>query len=553
VVIVFNGEIYNFVELRNELRGLGHRFDSTGDTEVLLHAYLQWGTDCLKRLNGMWAFAIYDKRRGVVFGSRDRFGIKPLYTCVGSSHVLFASEIKAIRASGLVPTRPNWRAAARFLLENRLDDTPETFYDPIRQVLPGTAFEVDLRGSLKEWRYWSLEASDAVSPDDAGTSFRDLFEDSVRLHMRSDVPVGVDLSGGLDSTSIICSTARLRGEQSAIGPLMAFCFQAPEFDESAYIADTLRQTGATLVNLQTSPQSLWDDLTRMLWFQDEPVHSLTAVIGYQLMRLTAEHGVKVVLNGQGADETIGGYDSFFLDFWSTLLRRGRLRDMWNQIGNYVAAHKGSRPQLVRRVVRHVIQTDLRQYHPFRSMSRSARRRRLGANTWFDPSLHSLVDAEGPIPGPELKSALCHAITEAPLPLYLRVEDRNSMAHSVEARLPFLDHRLVSYVLGLPATWHLYGPWNKFVLREAMRGEIPESVRTRLDKMGFPHPARRWFGHELREPVLDTLSSQRARERGIYDIRSILRDAERHRRGEVDVARGLFSVAQFELWNDVAGV
>jgi asparagine synthase (glutamine-hydrolysing) len=552
VAVVFNGEIYNFVELRKELEGLGHPFRSSGDTEVLLRAYLQWGRECLPRFNGMWAFAIYDKRRGVVFAARDRFGMKPLYRCVTKHHVLLASEIKAIRASGLVPDAINWSTAARFLLENRLDETNETFYEGIEHVPPGTAFEVDLGGARKEWRYWSLE-SPGPAPADAPARFADLFEDAVRLHMRSDVPVGVDLSGGLDSTSIICSTARVRREQGATEPLMAFCYQAPEFDESTYISDTVRQTGATLVNLRTSAQSLWDDLTRMLWYQDEPVHSMTAVIGYQLMRLAAQHGVKVVLNGQGADETIGGYDSYFRDYWYTLVRGGRLRDAWSQVGEYARSHRGSRPELVRRLARHLVQTELRSLDLYRAMSQSARLRRLRANAWFEDSLREQLPLDEADQGVDLMSSLRHGVTVAPLPLYLRVEDRNSMAHSVEARLPFLDYRIVSLLFSLKPEWHLRGPWNKYVLRESMRGRIPESVRSRVDKMGFPHPAKRWFGNELREPVLDILHSQPTRERGIYNTKAILRDAERHRQGEVDVAARLFSVAEFETWSGVSRV
>jgi asparagine synthase (glutamine-hydrolysing) len=552
VVVVFNGEIYNFVELRRELEGLGHSFRSSGDTEVLLRAYLQWGKQCLPRLNGMWAFAIHDKRRGVVFASRDRFGIKPLYRCASKTHFLLASEIKSIRASGLVPSAINWSTAARFLLENRLDETNETFYEGIEHVPPGTALEVDLHGAHKEWRYWSLESPDKA-PADAPATFADLFEDAVRLHMRSDVPVGVDLSGGLDSTSIICATARVRREQGATEPLMAFCYQSPEHDESTYISDTVRQTGATLVNLKTSAQSLWDDLTRMLWYQDEPVHSMTAVIGYQLMRLAAQHGVKVILNGQGADETIGGYDSYFRDYWYTLVRGGRLRDAWSQVGEYARLHKGSRPSLLRRLARHLVQAELRSIYVYRAMSQSARLRRLRANAWFEDSLREQLPLDESDQGVDLMSSLRHGVTVWPLPLYLRVEDRNSMAHSVEARLPFLDYRIVSLLFSLKPEWHLRGPWNKYVLRESMRGRIPESVRSRVDKMGFPHPAKRWFGNELREPVLDILHSQPTRERGIYNTKAILRDAERHRQGEVDVASGLFSVAEFETWSGVSRV
>jgi asparagine synthase (glutamine-hydrolysing) len=553
VAVVFNGEIYNFVELREELEGLGHRFRSSGDTEVLLRAYLEWGSQCLARFNGMWAFAIYDKRRGVVFGARDRFGMKPLYRCATKGHFLLASEIKSIRASGLIASAINWSTAARFLLENRLDETNETFYDGIEHVAPGTAFEVDLRGTRREWRYWSLESPDRAAAADAPARFAELFEDAVRVHMRSDVPVGVHLSGGLDSTSIICATARVRREQGATEPLLAFCYQAPEFDEGTYISDTVRQTGATLVNLRTSARSLWDDLTRMLWYQDEPVHSMTAVIGYQLMRLAAQHGVKVVLNGQGADETIGGYDSYFRDYWYTLVRRGHLRDAWSQVSEYARTHRGSRPLLVRRLARHLVRSELRSLGLYRAMSQSARVRRLRANSWFEDSLRQQLPLDEADPGVDLMSSLRHGVTVAPLPLYLRVEDRNAMAHSVEARLPFLDHRVVSFLFGLKPEWHLRGQWNKFVLRESMRGRIPESVRSRVDKMGFPHPGRRWFGNELREPLLDILHSRPTRERGIYNTKAILRDAERHRRGQLDVASALFNVAAFETWSGVSRV
>jgi asparagine synthase (glutamine-hydrolysing) len=207
VVVVFNGEIYNFVELRRELESLGHSFRSSGDTEVLLRAYLQWGKECLPRLNGMWAFAIYDKRRGVVFASRDRFGIKPLYRCTTKTHFLLASEIKSIRASGLVASAINWGTAARFLLENRLDETNETFYEGIEHVPPGTALEVDLHGAHKEWRYWSLASPDKA-PADAPAKFADLFEDAVRLHMRSDVPVGAGSDGAADGVLLPVAGAR---------------------------------------------------------------------------------------------------------------------------------------------------------------------------------------------------------------------------------------------------------------------------------------------------------------------------------------------------------
>jgi asparagine synthase (glutamine-hydrolysing) len=250
----------------------------------------------------MWAFVIYDRRHRLIFGSRDRFGVKPLYYSRTSDVMQFASEIKALRASGYQPGEINWRTAARFLFEGRLDSQVETFYQGIEQIPPGSGFELTLDGTWHQWAFWSLDELPLRASKNPAATFAELFEDSVRIRMRSDVPVGVCLSGGLDSTAIICAAARQRGE-TAVGQsesLQAFCYMAKEFDESKYITDTLAQTRAQLRQLETSPAELWSDLRQLLWFQDEPVHTMTAVVGYQLMRLAASHGIRVVLNGTGS-------------------------------------------------------------------------------------------------------------------------------------------------------------------------------------------------------------------------------------------------------------
>lgn len=551
VTLVFNGEIYNYAELRAELEALGHTFRSSGDTEVLLRAYCAWGEKCLDKLNGMWAFLIYDQRCGRLFGSRDRFGIKPLYYHRGRDHVLFASEIKAIRASGLYDSTPNWSTASGFLLGGRLDESSDTFYEGIVQIPAATAFEVDMEGRLRQWRYWAVEAVPPVEVADPAAAFAELFEDSMRLHMRSDVPVGVHLSGGLDSTSIICASARLRASAHATDPLMAFCYMSREYDESKYIADTIEQTGAQLVQLETTPQQLWESLGRMLRFQDEPVHSMTPLIGFALMELTASRGIKVALNGQGADETIAGYGNYFPIYWQTLLSSGQAAQTWSEIGRYAAAHGGNQHRLFLRQLIQFARTRLHGSSIWRDFSRWKHARGIKTNPWFTRQLtECFLNRPADELGSGLNSALARSIRRDPLPIYLRVEDRNSMAHSVEARVPFLDHRLVSFVHGLPANWKIRGPWNKFVLREGMRGRIPESVRSRVDKMGFPTPARQWFRDLLYEPMLDLLHSRPARERGIYNIPRIVQDLTRHRAGEVDVALELFRVVQFEIWSEL---
>ncbi|HNM18856.1 MAG: asparagine synthase (glutamine-hydrolyzing) [Nitrospira sp.] len=554
-VLVFNGEIFNYVELRDELRKLGYQFRSSGDSEVLLAAYREWGRECLPKLNGMWAFVIYDRRHRRLFGSRDRFGVKPLYYSRDHTVIQFASEIKALRASGYQRVGINWRIASRFLLEGRLDSHNETFYDGIEQIPPGSGFEVGLDGAWHQWTFWTLDAlPKTIAPDPAAT-FGDLFEDSVRIRMRSDVPVGVCLSGGLDSTAIICAAARHRDESAGTQPesLQAFCYMAKEFDESKYIADTLLQTHAQLRQLETSPAELWNDVRKVLWFQDEPVHTMTAVVGYQLMRLAASQGIRVVLNGQGADETIGGYSSYFQDYWVSLLQQGRVGAAWQAVKAYTEAHGGNSRARMTAAASRCISWEMYKIGSYRTWAQARRQARIRQNPWFSGDLTKhFISEDTPPSSAALSTALKQSVISAPLPLYLRIEDRNSMAHSVEARLPFLDYRLVSFVCGLSDEWKVRGPWNKYVLREGMKGRIPESVRSRVDKMGFPTASKKWFAHDLYEPLREILASRTLRERGIYNTGALIADLDRHRRGEADFSNRLFHVAEFEILSDLAG-
>jgi len=548
--LVFNGEIYNYRELRRELEACGHTFRSQGDTEVLLHAYQEWGEGCLAKLNGMWAFLIHDLRRGLVFGSRDRFGEKPLFYHRSGDRMLFASEIKGIRASGAYKTGICWPVAAQALLAARFDipgPSHETLYEGIHQIPAAHAFELHLDGRWRCWRYWSIDDIGREPVQDPTGQFADLFERSVRLRLRSDVPVGVFLSGGMDSTSIICSMSRqMDGVGSGDKTLRAFCFHAEGFDETSYIADTISMTGAEHTILRTGPLEFWNALDRFLWHHDEPVHSMAALVGYKLMELAASHGVKVVLNGQGADETLGGYGAYFNAYWHSLIAHLRLLFLWREVGEFSEAQGGSRGRLFREAL---VRFGRSQFHAFpwyRRISSRRTRARLIGRSWYEPEL---TDHYEPADLREMVGTLDRVLKGSvrffPLPLYLRIEDRNSMAHSVEGRLPFLDHRLVELVFRLGPEWFLRGKWNKYLLREAMQGRIPESVRTRVDKMGFPTPMADWFRGPLYGPVRDLIASREFRERGIYNIPAIERDLERHRKGEISAETPIWDVVQWE--------
>jgi asparagine synthase (glutamine-hydrolysing) len=550
--LVFNGEIYNFEELRRELQSFGHIFQSTGDTEVLLHAYMQWGRECVKKLNGMFAFLIYDSRRGVVFGARDRFGIKPLYRCQKAGVVAFASEIKSIFASGIVARRPNQRRVNELLREGSMSQIhfgDETFFEDIEQVLPGSAFEVYLDGRQRQWKYWSLSEVVEVDVQDPVGEFAAMFDDAVRLMRGSDRRVGVSLSGGLDSTAIICTLASARTDVLEHNPIGfdAFAFMNPAFDESRYIDLTIKQTGAHLYPVSTNGRDVWDALPNVLWYHDEPIHSATAVAGYEVYRHARAADVAVMFSGQGADESIGGYDSFFADLWLTLMQRGRFADAWRDIRGHSRLHGGNALLRFLAASTREAKRRLNRFETYRALSRHRNAlRRAHLLRWFQLDL----DTSAITPSPGVLGQVMRAAVEiTPLPLYLRIEDRNSMAHSIEARLPFLDHRLVSLVFRLPIEWRLRDGWNKYVLREAMRGRIPELVRSRAEKMGFPTPVDAWFRNELYEPAQDLLASQAVRERGIIRPAAVRNDLERHRRGEIAIGSQLFDIIQLELWWD----
>jgi asparagine synthase (glutamine-hydrolysing) len=557
LTIVFNGEIYNYLELRVELESKGYKFRSTGDTEVLLNAYREWGDQCLSRLNGMWAFLVYDHHSGTVFGSRDRFGIKPLFIHRSKDIILLASEIKAIRASGLYKTSIDWSTAADFLLRQRLDESERSFFINIEQIPPGSAFRIDRDGTFKCWQYWTLDDAREVGlAGDPIHHFADIFEDAVRLRMRSDVPVGVFLSGGLDSTSIICSVARQRAEsQSSVGQhLRAFAYMDPDFDEELYINDTISQTSASLERLEYGSRDVWEDLPKIMWHHDQPVHSITALVGYRLSKAAAAQGVKVILNGQGADETLAGYPSYFSAYWRTLLMTRGPVFLFRQLKDHEQATGRTPYADFARTFLRLFSSQLYRVRPYARYRDERGRKKLRSHRWFASELADVLPARHAelSPSGDLDHALRRSVETSPLPLYLRVEDRNSMAHSIEIRVPFLDYRLVSLAFSLTAEEKMNGPYNKYVLRRSMKNRIPESVRTRQDKMGFPVRSAQWIS-ELKAEVRDVIHSQLFRELGIFNIKAIESDFEAHLAGKISVAGRIFDVVQFAVWLNSIGM
>jgi asparagine synthase (glutamine-hydrolysing) len=554
-VLVFNGEIFNYVELREQLTKQGHVFKSSGDAEVLLGAYKEWGEKCVERFNGMYAFLIYDKTRGVVFGARDRFGTKPLYYAAAGDCLLVGSEIKALRAAGICGRRFNDAVVASYLLEGQLDYTNDTFFEGVHKVSPSTRFTIDIKDPKPVFsRYWNLLDEIHAPPARPDEVFRDLFEEAVRLRMRSDVPVGVSLSGGLDSTSIICSMARQwdQGKAKADGKLLAFSFQSQEYDERPYIDATLEQTRATQIRTGTNAIEFWNDLDRVLWFHDEPINSMTPVVGYRIMQLAAANGVKVILNGQGADEVLGGYPAYFERKRESLIAQRKFAQLVRETREYCSQYGGHVGAIVAHETIKALKGQVQRLPFYGSLASRRRRWEVSQQPWFKPEFRASLPERAYEPYVAgLSHRLFESVTVSPLPLYLRQEDRNSMAHSVEARLPFLDHRLVVLAFSVAEDWKVKGKLGKVLLREAMKDRIPEVVRARVDKMGFPTPSTTWFREELYEPTRDVFASREFADLGLFDPRAAQALLERHKRRELDASADLFTLVQFTKWAALA--
>lgn len=539
--IVFNGEIFNYIELRSELKNKGYAFSSDSDTEVLLNAYIEWKEECLGKLNGMWAFMIIDKLSGECFCARDRFGIKPLYYYITEERILLASETTAIRASGLYKFTLDLQTVSSYLFLNRLETTNDTFYFGIKALAPATYMKVAPDGNVQQVRYWDLP-SERSRQVDLG-EIKHLFLDSVRLRLRSDVPVGVFLSGGLDSTSILCAAAREIGGDHA---LRAYSYMSDEFDERPYIKATIKQTDATLIPLQVDDSDLWTQLLSMLKYHDAPVHTPSALIGFALSRRAREDGVKVVLNGQGADEAFAGYTSYFDSFWYTLLSSAEFRKLFSQLKSYGKHYDVPITMLIKRVVLKFIRANISRMRVYRRIAELRNRRIHQRNHYYKTDLVQYLRSRSDTYRPkDLDSALRGSIQSQPLPLYLRIEDRNSMANSIEARLPFMDYRLIEAIMRIASNVKIDGVMMKVILRNAMTGVIPDVVKNRTDKMGFPTPDAFWI-RQWGGKIEDIFASRSFRERGIFQVENLRKALRLHVEEKGDYHWEVFKALQLEL-------
>nr|BFD59364.1 asparagine synthase (glutamine-hydrolyzing) [Bdellovibrio sp. CKG001] len=559
-VITYNGEVYNHHELREELESLGHRFSSMTDTEVILAAYAAWGKECLHKFNGMWAFVIYDRDAQTVFAARDRFGVKPLYYWVSpkGDQCAFVSEIKQLTVLSSWQARANPQRCYDFLRYGVLDHTNETMFEGVLQLRGGQALHAKLTefncGSGEVpgiYQWYDLEQK--ISPYTGGSVsqvFGKIFDESIGLRMRADVPVGSCLSGGLDSSSIVCTMSKLLAKNGGVSQQMTFsaCAKMEKYDERRFIDQVVAETGVNAHYTYPDFEELFPMLSKLTWHQDEPFGSTSVFAQWKVFKLASENSVKVMLDGQGADEQLIGYHSFFGTYWAELLKKGRLRLLWKEYKAARIKHKYTILGFIKRLVYHVLPMKISgalvsivkgqdQWGWLKHDRLGAARVNPLANLSYFSSTHKMSVAQ---------------MLSTSVPMLLHWEDRDSMAHGVEARVPFLDYRLVEFTMGLPPQLKLRDGVTKSVLREAMKDRLPRAIGGRMDKMGFVTPEEHWVREIAPKEFRDALNDAIDRSNGVVGS-EILEQFDKMLEGRVPYDFLFWRIISFGVWVRVFGV
>ena len=553
ITIVFNGEIYNYVELREDLRQRGHTFGTTSDTEVILRMYLEYGDACVKQLNGMFAFLLYDSAQRRILSARDHFGIKPLYYFAGDNSILFASEIKALLAHPAVRPEPNYDAIYDYLtFQYVLGDA--TMFKNIHKLEPGHYQVIDLDSmSINTLRYWETDFNVDLHHTEAYFVFelQNLLVDTINIQLRSDVPVGAYLSGGMDSSIVtILAAEKYPGR---IKTFTGAFHEGPQFNETKYAQEVAERCGAEMLVVYPTESDFIDLLPHLIYHMDEPAAGPGLFPQFMVSRL-ASQGVKVVLGGQGGDEIFGGYARFLVAYFEQAIK-GAVFETHDE-GEHIVSLSSILPNL----------PYLRQYVPML--------KRFFEKDFFesgDRRYFRLIDrSEGDIGflsddfkcgynseaifarfqtlfnHPDTLSyynKMVHYDLVASLPALLQVEDRVTMANSLESRVPLLDHRIVQLITSMPPRMKFKGGEMKYILKKAVKQILPPSIFYRKDKMGFPVPLHIWAKNNAGAFFRDVLLSQACRERGLFNTQAIEKLVE----NENAFGRRLWGLLCLELW------
>jgi asparagine synthase (glutamine-hydrolysing) len=501
-VITYNGEIYNYLEIKETLLAQGYQFRSKTDTEVILAAYDFWGADCTHHFNGMWAFAIHDTVQQTVFCSRDRYGVKPFYYTTIGDYFAFGSEIKQFT------TLPSWTAqlnlprALDFLMYGIFDHTEETLFKDVFHLKGGHQLVYHLQTNQYQLTQWYHLKNHIKSYrgnfDEAKSQFLHLFQDAVKLRLRSDVKVGSCLSGGLDSSAIVTVVNKLLREtgQNEVQETVSSCFDIKKYDEQEYIDAVVNQTQVKAHKVFPKYEQLFDTLDKLLWHQDSPIGSSSIFAQYHVFDTTAKQGIKVMLDGQGADETLAGYDGFYYAYYYSLLHQLKLSTLINEVSSVKRYSRFNMPTFVYKTLSSSLPKPIhkllkQQLNTFKNMGIKYELVST-SNGNQDMIINQVLDFS------TLQKLSLNQVYEHSLPMLLHNADRMSMAHSIESRLPFLDYRLVEYIFSLQDCYKINSGKTKYILREALKHILPEKIVTRFDKMGFVTPEAYWMKNHNQE-------------------------------------------------------
>lgn len=495
--LVFNGEIYNYLELRVELEALGASFRTKSDTEVLLKAWAYWGKAALPRLKGMFAFVVFDRQQGSLTCVRDAFGIKPFFYAIEDGVFLFGSELPALRALKARPSELNWQRAYDYLVHGEYDFGQESFIRGALNLLPGQLLTVDLatlKTSAPEiWWQPSIVQTQSLSFASASEQLRDIFLENVRLHMRSDVPVGAALSGGVDSSAIVCAMRYL--EPDADINTFSYIARGSHESEEVWVDKINDHVDAKGYKIVVSAQELVTDLEDLIASQGEPFGSTSIYAQYRVFKKAREQGITVTLEGQGADELVGGYNGYPGQRIRSLMEQHQYGQAWRFLNEWAGWPGRSRLEGLKRVVGEYSEGRLHDFlRRLNGMDntpewiRTGPLRESGVHLGFPnlPVAHAL-------PGRRMMSTLATSLSQRGLLGLLRHGDRNSMRFSVESRVPFLTTDMSDFMLSLPEEY-LVSPCGetKHLLRSALRGIVPGEVLDRRDKIGFATPEQQWL-------------------------------------------------------------
>lgn len=495
--ITYNGEIYNYLELRRELEKAGYVFATNTDTEVLLASFVNWGFECVEHFNGMWAFAIYDKETDKIFCSRDRYGIKPFYYSMIKDCFLFGSEIKEILSVKKEHPKANYDNLTAYLVNGLLDSNNETMFDGINQLGGGYNLLLNCKSlSYKITRWYDLQKSKTNLNNEVLNAhiFKKKFLRAVDLRLRSDVPVGSCLSGGLDSSAIVCAVYEKlkKSNEKTSQYTVTSCFDDNRYDEREFANAVVKKTGVTSYKVFPDMNQLFDELDTILWHMDEPFGSTSVYAQWNVFREAKKQGLTVMLDGQGADEQLAGYTNFYKVLFVYLLKKGKWRRLYKELQCYKKLREGSETDSTGELLLSAICTLLFPDFIRSKLNRIYRKKITGLP--FEEKLYENDKATKGYKEYDKKrpQKYIYASMHMGMRALLHYEDRNSMAYSIESRVPFLDYELAEFVYSIPFEQKIVNGKTKNVLREGLKEILPFEIYSRISKLGFVTPEDVWM-------------------------------------------------------------